>query len=167
MTRQPKDLRKNNIMTADAQKNGSAKAAKLDFTTFHNVINGKLVSTAKTTHNINPSTLEANPEVPVSTLNDVNEAVAHARTAAKKWATVPVAERQQAVRNFAAALGENADDFAHMLTKEQGKPVSLSSSRHAILRLAWQTSTDIADTFRPHLLALGGTKRSHKSCRLA
>lgn len=167
MISQPKNIHKNTIMTTDTQKNGSASAAKLDFTTFHNVINGKLVSTAKTTHNVNPSTLEANPEVPVSTLDDVNEAVAHARIATKKWATVPLAERQQAICNFAAALSENADDFAHMLTKEQGKPVSLSSSRHATLRLAWRTCTAIADTFRPHLLALGGTKRSHKSCRLA
>ena len=110
-------------MTVDAQKNGSA-SKKLDFTVFSNVINGKLVNTAKTRHNINPSTLEANPEVPVSTLDDVDEAVKHARIAAKKWAATPLAERRQALLNFSAALRENAAQFAQMLTKEQGKPVS-------------------------------------------
>ncbi|KXJ88462.1 aldehyde dehydrogenase [Microdochium bolleyi] len=112
-------------MTADAQKNGGAKP-KLDFTTFDNVINGKLVNTTKTRHNINPSTLEPNPEVPIATLDDVNEAVKHARTAAKGWATTPLADRRQAILNLAAALRETAPEFARMLTKEQGKPLSMA-----------------------------------------
>jgi acyl-CoA reductase-like NAD-dependent aldehyde dehydrogenase len=95
----------------------------LDFSKFYNVINGELLTTGTTRHGINPSTLEPNPEVPVSTPEDVNKAVEGARAAAESWAAVPLEERQQAVLKFAQALGSLAEDFGAMLTKEQGKPV--------------------------------------------
>ncbi|KAH7014164.1 aldehyde dehydrogenase [Microdochium trichocladiopsis] len=112
-------------MTVETQTNGGVKQ-KLDWATFSNVVNGKLVQTSKTRHTPNPSTLEANPEVPVCALQDVDEAVAHARVAAKKWAATPLAQRQQAVLDFAGALREHAADFAAMLTREQGKPTFLA-----------------------------------------
>lgn len=48
---------------------------KLDFTTFHNVINNSLTSTSKSHHGIDPSTETPLPEVPISTQADVNSAV--------------------------------------------------------------------------------------------
>ena len=96
----------------------------LDWTSFKNVINGKLTTTSKTRCSINPSTLEENPQVPVSTEKDVDDAVAAAKAAQIKWADVPVQERQKAVRDFAAALKHEKKDFAEQLVKEQGKPVS-------------------------------------------
>lgn len=47
----------------------------LDFSTFYNVIDGKLSPTKETRHGINPATEEPNPEVPVSTPKDVDRAV--------------------------------------------------------------------------------------------
>ncbi|KAK3065149.1 hypothetical protein LTS18_008301 [Coniosporium uncinatum] len=106
--------------------NGETHGAKLDFRTFRNVINGRLTKTVETRHGINPSTLESNPEVPVSTREDVDEAVRYARQASQSWAEVPLAERQQAVIRFAAALKVQEKEFAAMLTKEQGKPLFLA-----------------------------------------
>lgn len=106
--------------------NGTKSTSNLDFTTFSNIINGKPSQTTETRHSINPSTLEENPEVPVSTKQDVDDAVDAARTAAELWGDVPVADRQKAVLAYADALDAVKDDFAKMLTKEQGKPVSIT-----------------------------------------
>jgi len=97
--------------------------AALDFTTFQNVINGKLTNTEKTRHGINPSTLDSNPEVPISSQDDLDDAVQAARAASELWAEVPISERQESVIKFADALQSEKKAFAEMLVKEQGKPV--------------------------------------------
>lgn len=104
--------------------NGASSSGGLDFTTFSNVIDGKLSPTSKTRHGINPATGEPNPEVPVSTPEDVDKAVAAAKKAFKGWAKTPYAERQKAVLAFADGLEKEKDGFAKLLTQEQGKPVS-------------------------------------------
>jgi acyl-CoA reductase-like NAD-dependent aldehyde dehydrogenase len=100
--------------------------AKLDlFGGFYNTINGRLTSTEKTRHGINPANGKPNPEIPVSTRKDVDNAVAAAREAFKFWSTTPWEERKKAVLEFADALEQHTDDFAKLLTQEQGKPVIL------------------------------------------
>jgi hypothetical protein len=47
----------------------------LDFTTFYNVINGKLVSTKVIRHGINLVTKKSNLEVPLLTAADIDTAV--------------------------------------------------------------------------------------------
>lgn len=106
-----------------ATKSTSNGHITLDFTSFGNVINGKLQGTQKTRRSINPSTLEENPEVPIATQDDIDAAVNFARTAADSWGETPVAERQAAVIAFARALESLKEDFATMLVKEQGKPL--------------------------------------------
>ena len=95
----------------------------LDWTKYHNVINGKLTSTSKTHHGINPAIGKPNPEVPISTQDDVDNAMTAAVEAVKGWSQTPYAERQKAVLAFADALAAEKEGFAEMLTKEQGKPV--------------------------------------------
>lgn len=65
---------------------------KLDFTTFHNTIDGKLTSTKETRHNINPATKKPNAEVPVCTPEDVDAAIAAARKAFNSWSKVPMSK---------------------------------------------------------------------------
>lgn len=105
------------------------KGQPLKFDKFYNILNGKLVATELTRHALNPSTLESNPEVPLSTPEHVHEAVAYAKAAAKKWANLPLSDRQEAVIAFANALRAHKDEFATLLTKEQGKPVVLLNPR--------------------------------------
>ncbi|KAI0393990.1 aldehyde dehydrogenase [Xylariaceae sp. FL0594] len=91
--------------------------------TFHNVIDGQLSGTKVTRHTENPSTLETNPEVPVSTQQDVDRAVAAAQKAAEAWADVPWDERRKAIEAFADALEAHAVEYARVMVKEMGLPL--------------------------------------------
>ncbi len=111
---------------------GSLSASdKIDvFHDFYNTIDGKLTGTEKTRHGINPANGKPNAEIPVATPQDVDNAVAAARKAFKTWSKTPWDRRKKAVVDFADALEQHTDDFAKLLTQEQGKPVCfLSSSR--------------------------------------
>ncbi|KAI9745780.1 MAG: hypothetical protein M1835_002549, partial [Candelina submexicana] len=115
-------------MSPSATTNGASNGTgKLDFTTFYNVINNKLTTTSETRHGINPATEEPNAEVPVSTQEDVDNAVSFARTAFKTWTKTSIEERQKAINAFADALMSYQEEFAHLLTKEQGKPLDQAS----------------------------------------
>lgn len=103
---------------------GSVGLPKFDvFGEYFNTIDGKLSSTKQTRHSINPATGKPNPEVPCATQEDLDAAVEAATRAADKWAAVPYKERQAALNKFADALEAHTDDFAKLLTQEQGKPV--------------------------------------------
>ncbi|KAH7058821.1 Aldehyde/histidinol dehydrogenase [Macrophomina phaseolina] len=95
---------------------------KLDFTTFKNVINNQLTSTAQTRHSIDPSTEEALPEVPVSTKAEVDEAIAHARAAFQSWRDVSYDERAALLLALADGIEANQQGFVDILIKESGKP---------------------------------------------
>lgn len=118
---------------AENGTNGSSSASGLDFTTFSNVIDGKLSSTSETRHGINPATDKPNPEVPVSTPEDVDRAVAAAKKAFKGWAKTSYSDRQKAVLAFADGLEKEKDAFAQLLSKEQGKPVSIKTFFRSLL----------------------------------
>ena len=103
---------------------GSVGVEQFDlFNGYYNTINGKLTSTAKTRHGINPATEKPNPEVPVSTSEDVDAAVEAAQIAFKSWTRKQYDERRADVVAFAEAVEKHAEQFAQILTQEQGKPV--------------------------------------------
>lgn len=112
--------------------NGSVKGAEpLDFTKFQNVINGKLTDTKETRRTVNPSTLEELYPVPVSTQEDIDEAIEAAKKAQESWSNVPWTERQQAVKDYADALEALSGDFAKQLVTEQGKPLAFAQAEIA------------------------------------
>ncbi|KAL3450279.1 Aldehyde/histidinol dehydrogenase [Aspergillus insuetus] len=96
----------------------------LDTTSFSNVINNCLTSTPKTRHGINPANRQPNPEVPISTARDLEEAVKAARAAFKTWSTTGFDKRREAINAYAKSLEANKSILAQLLTKEQGKPLS-------------------------------------------
>ncbi|KAL2672953.1 hypothetical protein Neosp_013671 [[Neocosmospora] mangrovei] len=99
---------------------------KLNFTEFFNIIDGKLETTKETVQGVNPSTLEKNPPVPVSTREDVDRAVQAAKKASEAWVDVLYKERQAMLAKFADGIDSIKDDLAVLLTKEQGKPLQLA-----------------------------------------
>jgi hypothetical protein len=108
---------------ANMMNPGSNNTLPLEFENFFNVIDGKLVITEKTHHGVNPSTLSSLPEVPLSTKEDVDNAVQCAKLAFKNWSQTPILKRREAVIGFANALSEQKTEFATLLVREQGKPV--------------------------------------------
>jgi acyl-CoA reductase-like NAD-dependent aldehyde dehydrogenase len=99
----------------------------LDITTFHNVINNELITTSHTRHGINPASRQPNPEVPVSTKEDLDQAVDSARQAFRKWSKMSFDERRAGLSAFADKIEVNKDALAQLLTREQGKPLSQST----------------------------------------
>ncbi|KAL4907892.1 hypothetical protein BDW74DRAFT_189289 [Aspergillus multicolor] len=99
----------------------------LDTSTFHNVINGELKSTAYTRHSLNPATKKQNPNVPISREEDLNAAVDAAKKAFKTWSKTTYDDRRKACLAYADSLEENKDALAALLTQEQGKPLDQSA----------------------------------------
>lgn len=99
-------------------------ASKIDFTTFLNVIDGKLENSEKTRNPVNPSTLEENPTVPVSSQQDVDKAVAAARKAQGPWAEISWADRAAALKKVGGVILEHIEELSKLVVKENGKPVS-------------------------------------------
>lgn len=64
----------------------------------------------------------------MSTQEDVDNAVSAARKAFKPWSQVPVEERKKKLVAFADGILEYKEEFAKLLTLEQGKPLSQSST---------------------------------------
>ncbi|RAO68977.1 uncharacterized protein BHQ10_004989 [Talaromyces amestolkiae] len=94
----------------------------LDWSSYANVIDGRLSSTAQVRHSINPATGEDNPDVPVSTQDDVEEAMQAAKRAQVGWAAISYEDRRKALLAFADAVEAEFKAFSDMLIREQGKP---------------------------------------------
>jgi len=100
-----------------------------------NYVNGKwVVSKSGEAIDVeNPSTGEAIARVPLSTTEEVNEAIAAAAAAFPKWSRTPVARRVQYLYELARILRQNEEKIARTLTEEMGK--SLPDARAEIKRV--------------------------------
>ena len=122
-------------MAPSADSPSLSSTSDIEFTSFSNVINGRLSSASKTTHAINPATKKPNWELPISTSQDVDEAVAAARTAFKTWSKTTIAERKAALEGWSAEIAKYVTEFGKLLVNEQGKPVSPPN----VPRIKWET----------------------------
>lgn len=87
------------------------------------LIGGALVPGDRTMDVINPATGEAFLTVPRASVAQADAAIAAAKAAQPAWGARPLADRQQALLDLADAIGARADEFARLLTQEQGKPL--------------------------------------------
>lgn len=85
-------------------------------------IDGKAATSPTTAPVYNPATRQLIASVPVTTRNQLDEAVAAARRAFPGWAATPLAERQAIVSAIGDRLAAHAEEFMALLTREQGKP---------------------------------------------
>jgi len=88
-----------------------------------NAINGnKTNSTSSRVSSIfNPATGEQIGETPLSTIDEVNQAVASAKAVAKEWGHTPPLKRARYMFNFKHLLDKHAADIARELSREHGK----------------------------------------------
>ncbi|KAF7554294.1 hypothetical protein G7Z17_g3030 [Cylindrodendrum hubeiense] len=98
---------------------------KLDFTTFSNIINGQATKTESVRYGINPANKTALFPSPVSTRDDVADAIKAARTAFGSWKRTPIELRKEKIKAFTAEFLAHKAEFSRLLTTEQGKPLDL------------------------------------------
>src|SRR5690606_22030867 len=90
------------------------------------LINGELVAGAGQRDIINPATEKVITASPVADGRQLETAVAAARAAQPSWALLGMAERGELLQRFAAAVAEQGDEIARLLTLEVGRPIALS-----------------------------------------
>ncbi|HLZ60922.1 MAG TPA: gamma-aminobutyraldehyde dehydrogenase [Ktedonosporobacter sp.] len=94
------------------------------------LINGELVnsSTGKTIDDISPATGEAIARVPESTLDDMNRAVAAARTAFDdgRWSGLTHGARSALLEKLAMLIEEHTNELATLESQDTGKPIKLA-----------------------------------------
>lgn len=77
----------------------------------------------ETTPVINPATGQSIVDVPLSTAEDVDRAVAAAKKAQKEWALVPAPQRAEVLFKIGTLLKERKERLAQLLTMENGKVI--------------------------------------------
>ena len=88
------------------------------------LINGELVAgAAGWVDVINPATEKPVAQCPLANEDQLNFAVASAKAAFSAWAALPLEERAALIDRVADAMLAQKDDFARLLTLEQGKPL--------------------------------------------
>jgi acyl-CoA reductase-like NAD-dependent aldehyde dehydrogenase len=87
------------------------------------LIDGRLVQGAGGLEVINPATEEVLAVAPRADAAQLDQAVAAAKAAFPAWSARPLAERAAALTAIADALAARHDEFARLLTQEQGKPL--------------------------------------------
>lgn len=96
-------------------------------------INGKWVVPAGTgmIDVINSTTEEVMAQIPEGTPEDVNRAVAAARTAFDSWSTTSVQERAEKLTNLAGGLSARQNEIASVVANEVGMPLPLATAVQA------------------------------------
>ena len=96
-------------------------------TEFKMLINGRLTPGASTMDVLNPATEEVVAKCPRADKAQLNEAVAAAKAAFPAWSKRPLKERAALINKLADGLEARVDEFARLLTAEQGKPLGMAT----------------------------------------
>ena len=94
------------------------------------LINGVLHDGAAKLDVINPATEQVFATAARADEAQLNEAVAAAKKAFTAWSKTDIAERREKLLAVAAAVEQQAESFATLITMEQGKPLQLA--RHEV-----------------------------------
>ena len=92
----------------------------------YNIINGRLKSSSdgSTFLSVNPANLSDEVgEFPLSTREDVHDAIASAREALASWSSTPAPTRGQIIGNMGRLLMEHKEDLVRLQAREIGKTV--------------------------------------------
>jgi malonate-semialdehyde dehydrogenase (acetylating)/methylmalonate-semialdehyde dehydrogenase len=102
---------------------GKEEKEKKKMQTIQNGIGGKKVTSvsARTAAVYNPATGEQTSVLPLSTIDEVNAAIAAAKRAATEWGATPPMKRVKPMFKFKDLLEKNADKIARAISAEHGK----------------------------------------------
>ena len=90
------------------------------------LINGQFVdsNTNEWIDITDPATQEVIAKVPQTTDDEINQAVAAAKTAFQTWRKTPITTRARIFLKYQALIREHMDELAEILTAEQGKTIA-------------------------------------------
>jgi betaine-aldehyde dehydrogenase len=105
-------------------------ATETDVQTLQNFIDGEFAAPAegKTEEIVNPATGQTIAHAPLSSEEDVNRAVAAARSAFEGWGNATPGDRSVALLKLADAIEEHGDEFARLEALDAGKPIEAVKS---------------------------------------
>ncbi|MES0884024.1 aldehyde dehydrogenase family protein [Roseibium sp. SCP14] len=105
---------------------------------YAHVINGKRHEANEYFDVVNPSTGGLAGRAPAGGSKEIDHAVTSAKEAFKSWSKTSDEDRKAACLKIADIIEEHAEELAHLITREQGKPLSGAGSRFEIGgTLAW------------------------------
>jgi acyl-CoA reductase-like NAD-dependent aldehyde dehydrogenase len=110
-------------MRRHERRQGLQARGEEQMTQYKMLINGKFVDGAATLDVVNPATEEVFATCARADLNQLNEAVAAAKAAFPAWSKTPIAERRKRLEALSADFKAMHEEFARLLTEEQGKPL--------------------------------------------
>lgn len=94
---------------------------------FYNIIDGKKRTSEVNEQVVDPRTEELLWDVPVASVQDLDDAVEAANRAFKTWKLTSQAERQKVLQDVADCLRANKDVLTNIHTKETGKSFPMAS----------------------------------------
>lgn len=121
------------------------------------LINGQLVAGATSIEVINPANEQLVAHCPVASEAQLDEAVAAANAAFPAWAAHSYAERGALIKQLCGAIADNAEEFAQLLTQEQGKP--LAAARDEVMFAQYFANYFAEQTVEPELLSEDDNQR--------
>jgi aldehyde dehydrogenase (NAD+) len=94
-------------------------------TTYPNLIDGRQLDSTERTTDVNPSNLsDVVGEFARASSSDVEQAIASARTAFKKWSRTTLQERFDILDRAGTEILARKDELGRLLAREQGKPLA-------------------------------------------
>jgi acyl-CoA reductase-like NAD-dependent aldehyde dehydrogenase len=111
------------------------------------LLNGQLISGSEFIDIINPADESVVAKCPVANEAMLDDTVAGANTAFLSWKNTSFAHRADKLNELIAAIEANAEEFAVILTKEQGKPITAAREEVMFAQMFAQhfTSQELRD----------------------
>jgi acyl-CoA reductase-like NAD-dependent aldehyde dehydrogenase len=109
---------------------------------------------------LDPATGEAVGEAPVHTVEDLEAAIAAAAAAQPAWAALGHDGRSAALMKAADAVERSAEELAHLLSREQGKPLNGPNARFEVRACAAWLRAAAATPLDPETVVDDGETRA-------
>jgi len=114
---------------------------------FHLIIDGQLKPGSMTMKVMNPATGKLIADCPRADAEQLNDAVAAAKRAFPAWANLTYAARRTMIHAISEALAARLEEFAHLLTLEEGMPLHESTKeiRGSVALLKLLSNMELTD----------------------
>jgi acyl-CoA reductase-like NAD-dependent aldehyde dehydrogenase len=114
---------------------------------FTHTIGGAAETSAQTFDVIDPATETVLAHCPDASQEQLDRAVAGARSAFQGWSSMSASKRREHLAGFARAIHERIDDLAPLLTRETGKPLAAARAEisYAPVQVEKLTSIEVTN----------------------